>query len=63
MAAIEIIRPLAGGRLPGGRLSRFFNSFSNWNKARVTRRALGKLTDRELDDIGLSRNEIENLFG
>jgi len=29
-----------------------------WNDGRVTRSALGKLTDRELDDIGLTRSDI-----
>lgn len=30
-----------------------------WNDARVTRNALSSLTDRELDDIGLSRADID----
>ncbi|MFK7867654.1 MAG: DUF1127 domain-containing protein [Roseobacter sp.] len=30
-----------------------------WNDARVTRNALSGLTDRELDDIGLSRSDID----
>lgn len=30
-----------------------------WNDARVTRNALGSLTDRELDDIGLTRGDID----
>jgi uncharacterized protein YjiS (DUF1127 family) len=30
-----------------------------WNDARVTRKALSKLSDRELDDIGLCRGDIE----
>ncbi|MBU2943022.1 DUF1127 domain-containing protein [Shimia thalassica] len=32
-----------------------------WNDTRVTRGALAGLTDRELDDIGLSRHDIENI--
>jgi uncharacterized protein YjiS (DUF1127 family) len=32
-----------------------------WNDARVTRSALTKLSDRELDDIGLCRGDIEML--
>ena len=32
---------------------------STWNDARVTRHSLGKLSDRELDDIGLCRGDIE----
>jgi len=32
-----------------------------WNDARVTRNALSQLSDRELDDIGLCRGDIECL--
>ncbi|WP_102108810.1 DUF1127 domain-containing protein [Oceaniglobus roseus] len=32
-----------------------------WNDSRVTRKSLGRLTDRELDDIGLVRGDIENI--
>ncbi len=38
-----------------------FNMLSAWNDNRVTRYQLGKLSDRELDDIGLSRSAIENI--
>lgn len=34
-------------------------SFSAWNNARITRKSLGRLSDRELDDIGLCRGDIE----
>lgn len=34
---------------------------ATWNDARMTRHALGKLSDRELDDIGLCRGDIEEL--
>ena len=34
-------------------------SFAAWNDARITRKALTKLSDRELDDIGLCRGDIE----
>jgi uncharacterized protein YjiS (DUF1127 family) len=30
-----------------------------WNDARVTRKSLARLSDRELDDIGLCRGDIE----
>ena len=33
----------------------------SWNNARVTRNALSKLTNRELDDIGLSRGGIDSV--
>ncbi|WP_135507255.1 DUF1127 domain-containing protein [Roseovarius aestuariivivens] len=32
-----------------------------WNDARVTRKALSRLSDRELDDIGLNRGDIERI--
>lgn len=32
---------------------------AGWNDARVTRGALSKLSDRELDDIGLCRGDID----
>jgi len=32
-----------------------------WNDARVTRNALSRLSDRELDDIGLCRGDIEDI--
>jgi len=42
-----------------GIVRRIVNSFSAWNDARVTRNALAKLSDRELDDIGLTRSDID----
>ncbi|MBY6201293.1 DUF1127 domain-containing protein [Maritalea mobilis] len=30
-----------------------------WNDARVTRKALSQLSDRELDDLGLVRGDID----
>ena len=34
---------------------------ASWNDARVTRNALARLSDRELDDIGLCRGDIEEI--
>jgi uncharacterized protein YjiS (DUF1127 family) len=34
-------------------------SFRVWNAARITRNALSKLSNRELDDIGLCRGDID----
>ncbi len=42
-----------------GIVSRIASAIVAWNDARVTRNALAKLTDRELDDIGLSRGDID----
>ena len=36
-----------------------FDSVMAWNDARITRKALSSLTDRELDDIGLTRSDID----
>lgn len=43
----------------GNMISNVISSVSAWNDARVTRKALANLTDRELDDIGLIRGDIE----
>lgn len=39
------------------------NAIADWNDARVTRNALAKLSDRELDDIGLCRGDIDEVTG
>jgi len=63
MAAFETTHLPVGGLSFGGRLSNVFHSvfggLAAWNDARMTRIALAKLTDRELDDIGLTRADIE----
>lgn len=65
MATFENTRSETNDRLFGANLGPAINSVvgrvSAWNDARVTRKALMKLTDRELDDIGLSRGDIYNI--
>jgi uncharacterized protein YjiS (DUF1127 family) len=65
MAAFETTRPAPLGAISIFRTVQFvsngFIAFSNWNDARVTRNTLAKLSDRELDDIGLCRGDIEML--
>jgi uncharacterized protein YjiS (DUF1127 family) len=63
MAAVETTRPAPYGAIT---TYRAINALSNvavtlraWNDARVTRKALNKLSDRELDDIGLCRGDLE----
>jgi uncharacterized protein YjiS (DUF1127 family) len=65
MAAYESSRPAPFGAIT---IFRAIQSFSNlsarissWNDARITRKALGKLTDRELDDIGLCRGDLDQI--
>lgn len=41
--------------------ARFGAALAAWNDARATRNALAKLSDRELDDIGLSRGDIDRI--
>ena len=36
-------------------------SILEWNDLRMTRKALAKLSDRELDDIGLTRFDVARL--
>ena len=38
---------------------RLFDSLLTWNNRRVTRNELHRLSDRELEDIGLTRGEID----
>ena len=42
-------------------LSNIFNAIKVWNEVRLTRKALAALSDRQLDDIGLCRADIEML--
>ncbi|KUJ80422.1 hypothetical protein AVO45_05055 [Ruegeria marisrubri] len=63
MAALDTTRATTGSFGFAGRIGAFFASIVNaiveWNDARATRNALSSLTDRELEDIGLCRGDIE----
>jgi uncharacterized protein YjiS (DUF1127 family) len=65
MAAVDTTRPAPFGAITTYRaitgFSRAFSALSTWNDARITRHALDKLSDRELDDIGLCRGDIDQL--
>ncbi len=65
MAAVETTRPAPYGAINTYRavngLSNVVMAFQAWNDARVTRKALNKLSDRELDDIGLCRGDITSI--
>ncbi|SIS81760.1 protein of unknown function [Roseivivax lentus] len=65
MTLLDSHNPLMG---PAGMASRIGSVFvtatsvaSDWNQRRVTRRKLSQLTDRELDDVGLTRADIERV--
>jgi uncharacterized protein YjiS (DUF1127 family) len=63
MAAIETTRRAPLGAITTYRIASAFDraisAVADWNDARITRRSLDQLSDRELDDIGLSRGDIE----
>ena len=63
MAAIETTRPVPFGAITTYRtfigVSGVVSHLLAWNDARVTRNSLNRLSDRELDDIGLCRGDID----
>lgn len=63
MATYETSRTAPMGAITVFRMVQFLtgsvNAVHSWNSARVTRNALSKLSNRELDDIGLCRGDIE----
>jgi len=63
MAAYYVTRTTYDSHAFFGRIGSFLatavSSLAAWNDARVTRNALASLTDRELDDIGLVRGDID----
>ena len=66
MAAIDTSRAqLSAGT--HGRIGHLFAALYarviGWNDARVTRNALSQLSDRELEDIGLCRGDIDFIAG
>ncbi|WP_420861118.1 DUF1127 domain-containing protein [Algirhabdus cladophorae] len=64
MAAFDTSRPMTNAAGVGS-FSKFIAStvgaVAAWNDRRVTRNALDKLSDRELEDIGLCRGDLENV--
>ena len=60
MSAIDSIRA-QGGTRPSGLISWIMATVSEWNDIRVTRNALNRLSNRELDDIGLTRGDINRV--
>ena len=62
MAAFDTTRTY-GSLGFAGRIGATFSAIAaavvDWNDARVTRNALSDLTDRELEDIGMIRGDID----
>jgi uncharacterized protein YjiS (DUF1127 family) len=62
MAAIDTTRPTHGTTgLAGFTCAGLLGGLAAWNDARLTRKALSSLSDRELEDIGLVRGDIDNV--
>jgi len=65
MAAFDATRVNGAGQSFGGRMTKtvytLLGKAHAWNEARVTRAALSKLSERELDDIGLCRADIADM--
>lgn len=63
MASIDTHRPFAAPAGAGffATLMAGLSSLKAWNDARITRQALSRLTERELDDIGLCRGDIDRI--
>lgn len=60
MSTMEMNRSVAVGGF-GNVVANIFSMLSAWNDARVTRRELNSLSDRELNDIGVFRGDIERI--
>lgn len=59
MAVFDSSRTHATSASVGGFVTRVYDTLVSWNERRVTRNALSQLSDRELEDIGLSRGDID----
>ena len=62
MAFFASARPVADGvfgRSLGFSFADYFARAAAWNDKRVTRRELARLSDHELEDIGLCRGDID----
>ncbi|MHA6326059.1 DUF1127 domain-containing protein [Roseivivax sp. CAU 1753] len=63
MALLDTRNPQVGPIGMAGRIGALFMQATTtavaWNDRRITRRALNQLSDYELDDIGLTRADIE----
>lgn len=61
MAALDTTRSsvdLSAGRIVNY-VTNMLGTVATWNDARITRNSLSQLSARELDDIGLSRGDID----
>ncbi|MEQ8365475.1 MAG: DUF1127 domain-containing protein [Roseicyclus sp.] len=59
--AIITNRPVGAGFSASRVLADVVGMIAAWNDARVTRKGLSQLSDRELDDLGLVRGDIDDI--
>lgn len=59
MALLDTTRAPAHSLAAPGLFARLLGTFLSWNDRRATRKALARLSDRELEDIGLCRGDID----
>lgn len=59
MALFETHRAPAHVNPTAGFLGTLFTVYADWSERRATRAMLHRLSDRELDDIGLTRGDID----
>ncbi len=60
MSAMDTNRMISRAGRPGV-VAKLIDAAMSWNDARVTRNALSKLSERELNDIGLTRFDVDHL--
>ncbi|MEM9248981.1 MAG: DUF1127 domain-containing protein [Pseudomonadota bacterium] len=60
MAFYDSTRTHATGSLSGA-IATLISEVRTWRDGILTRRALAKLTDRELSDIGLLRSDLDTM--
>lgn len=62
MALLDTARTTQHAHAAPGFLSRLVTAALSWNDRRATRNALSRLSDRELEDIGLCRGDIDTVI-
>lgn len=60
MAYADLNRPAVSG-FSASSVAQYFSVATAWLDARATRKALNKLTDRQLEDVGLQRADIDGI--
>ena len=66
MALFDASRPVVANTGFGARLqtllARISGAVIEWNEQRITRNELAKLSDHQLDDLGLTRGDVDTLY-